>query len=161
MAHALILKWLQKDWIIATAVVVVIVAAGLVLIGQVMVPQTTLYLGDGVYHARIAATPSAREKGLGGTINLAPHHAMLFVFETSDRWGIWMKDMQYSIDVVWLNEQKQVVYSVSNMSPDSYPKEFTPNMPARYVVELPAGAIAKRAITIGTQARFELPGGER
>lgn len=149
--------WLQRyGWLVLAASTVLLIGLGVVVIGRLMSPQTTLQLGDGVFHASVASTGSAREKGLSGTRQLAPDQAMLFVFDTADRWGIWMKDMNYPIDVVWLNEQKQVVYSVSNMTPASYPEVFTPKEPARYVVELAAGTIAGKAIHTNSQAQFSL-----
>lgn len=141
-------------------VLLAVALAGLIALQPLLRPQATLRLGDGLYTARVARTEAERERGLGGTTGLAPDEAMLFVFDRDDTWGIWMKDMQYPIDVVWLSDQKQVVYSVSNMQPDSYPQVFRPKRSARYVVELPAGSIARKAIGAATVAQFALPGEE-
>lgn len=151
------ISWVRRyGWLLLIAGVALLVAMGIVLIGRFMASQTTVWLGDGVFQTSLATTSRSREKGLSGTDHLAPDQAMLFVFDTSDQWGIWMKDMNYPIDVVWLNDQKQVVYSVSNMNPDSYPEVFTPKQPARYVVEFAAGTLASKAIHTGSQAQFSL-----
>ncbi len=136
----------------------VVVSAGFIALQPLLRPHAVVRLGDGIYTARVARTEAQREQGLSGTTGLSPDQAMLFIFDRSDTWGIWMKDMRYPIDVVWLNDQKQVVYSVSNMQPDSYPQVFRPKQSARYVVELPAGAIASKAINSATTAQFTLPG---
>jgi uncharacterized protein len=151
------ISWVRRyGWLFLIAGVALLIALSVTLIGRYMSSQTTVWLGDGVFQTSLATTSQAREKGLSGTDQLAPDRAMLFVFDTSDRWGIWMKDMNYPIDVVWLNDQKQVVYSVSNMNPDSYPEVFTPKESARYVVELAAGTIASKAIHTGGQAQFSV-----
>jgi uncharacterized membrane protein (UPF0127 family) len=83
---------------------------------------------------------------------------MILVFPSDDKWKIWMKDMQVPIDIVWLNQDRRVVYSVTNVSPDNS-DTFTPDVPARYVVELPAGTVASRNIKAGRAAVFEIPQG--
>jgi uncharacterized membrane protein (UPF0127 family) len=119
-------------------------------------PHVTLRLGDGVFLARVANTPDMREKGLGGTNGLREEEGMLFVFDTDDKWSMWMKDVKYPIDIVWLSSEKKVVYIVKNAPPESYPYEnFMPKQDARYVVELPAGTVGKKIITIGKQAEFD------
>lgn len=119
-------------------------------------PKTTLFLGDGVFTAALAETPEARTQGLSGTSPLAADEAMLFAFPYDARWSIWMKDMNYPIDVVWLDADKQVVYIVENMAPDSYPTQYTPESTARYVVELPAGTVEAKAIGSNSVARFDI-----
>lgn len=116
--------------------------------------QTTprvVTVGDTTIYVETVATESARERGLSGRDGLAPNTGMLFVFDTDGAWGIWMKDMQFSIDILWLAEDGTVVTIAPNTSPDSYPTSFRPSSPARYVLELPAGFAAAHSIGVGTQ----------
>jgi len=76
---------------------------------------------------------------------------MLFVFDTDGVWGIWMKDMKFSIDILWLAEDGTVLTIVPNASPDSYPTSFRPTSPARFVLELPAGFASSHDIDIGSK----------
>lgn len=123
-------------------------------------PQTaTLHLGKGKFTTRIADTEAKRIKGLSGTSQLQPNEAMVLVFETNGRWSIWMKDMNYSLDIVWLDESKRVVDYVMNVPPSSYPnKVFSPKKEARYVVELPSGTISAKSIEVGGHAVFSNTG---
>jgi len=131
------------------------VAAYYVMLPQLQ-PHVTVHLGDGVFAAQVAKTDAAREKGLGGTLNLRSDQAMLFVFDSDSKWSIWMKDMNYPIDIVWLDSTKKVVYMVKNAPPESYPYEqFTPKETARYVVELPAGTVEQKTVNIGAMAAFD------
>lgn len=98
-------------------------------------------------------TAAELEKGLSGTASLPADNAMLFIFDKSDNPVIWMKDMNYPIDIVWLNNEKQVVHMVKNAQPSGYPKEkFQSATPARYVIELPSGTIERTGITQGDPA---------
>ncbi|MBI5003750.1 DUF192 domain-containing protein [Candidatus Kaiserbacteria bacterium] len=84
-------------------------------------------------------TPEGRQQGLSGRPDLAPDAGMLFIFEKDDYHAFWMKDMRFSIDIVWISADGQVVSIASNVSPKTYPHSFQPKAPARYVLELPAG----------------------
>lgn len=123
---------------------------------QLSQPYTKLRLGDGVFQTRIADSPAEREKGLSGTQYLGQDQALLFIYDRDDKWSVWMKDMNYAIDIVWLDKDKKVVHIVKNAEPESYPHEsFSPNEPARYIVEFVAGTVDKKAITINDKAAFD------
>jgi uncharacterized membrane protein (UPF0127 family) len=141
--------------IVVFALLLVGVAATYVLWPRLQ-PHATVRLGDGVFQARIAKTPAARTKGLSGTEQLAKDEALLLAFDHEDLWKIWMKDMNYPLDIVWLNKDKEVVYIVKNAPPQSYPhKQFTPKDAALYVLELSAGTVEEKAIVIGDRAAFD------
>lgn len=114
-------------------------------------PTTALSVGGTEIVAEIAATPAQQEQGLSGRAGLLPMHGMFFVFNHSDRWGIWMKDMRFSLDILWADENGRVITVEQNVSPSTYPQSFYPQAPALYVVELPAGFIAAHSIAIGSQ----------
>ena len=122
---------------------------------------TDLRLGSGAFSAQIADTERERTKGLSGVSKMDPDDALIMVFDRDDTWGIWMKDMKVPIDILWLNSNKKVIYMVKNASPElSTDKTFKPNDPARYVIELPAGAIQANGIKVGEIAIFALQGDE-
>ena len=119
-------------------------------------PHVTIHLGDGVFAAQVAKTKDAREKGLSGTTGLRENEAMLFIYDSDDKWPIWMKDMKYPIDIIWLVKDKKNVYIVKNAPPESYPFEsFTPKHDARYVIEVPAGTVGAKKIVIGADVTFD------
>jgi uncharacterized membrane protein (UPF0127 family) len=137
-------------------VLLLVAAAALYILWPQLQTHTTLRIGDGVFKTQVAKTSVEREKGLGGTAQIRDDQAMLFVFETDAKWPMWMKDVSYPIDMVWLNKEKKVVYIVKNVPPESYPYEkFVSKDDARFVLELAAGSVARKTITIGTQATFD------
>ena len=98
----------------------------------------------------VADTASLREQGLSGRSDLPIGEGMLFVFDTDGAWGIWMKDMQFPIDIVWADASGTVITVAANIAPETYPEVFNPSAPARYVLELPAGFAAAHGIVEGT-----------
>lgn len=118
-------------------------------------PKRAVHIGSGVYHLAVADTDAELRQGLSGVKKLHPDGGLLMIFPDDDTWGIWMKDMNIPLDIVWLNSQKKVVYVVENASPElSTTVTFTPKDPARFVLELPAGSIQKAGIAKGMAATF-------
>ena len=64
--------------------------------------------------------------------------------------------MNFPIDIIWLDKDKKVVYIVKNAPPESYPYEqFEPKEEVRYVLEVAAGTVQQKKITIGAVAQFD------
>jgi len=101
-----------------------------------------------------AITEHDRRLGLGDYEKLEENHGMLFEFEKTDYYGIWMKDVEFPIDVIWLDENRIVIDIEENMKPKSYPTVFKPEKPALYVLEVPAGFAADNEIERGQSAKF-------
>ncbi len=121
---------------------------------QPLVQTAAIQIGSATITAEVVNTEEARALGLSGRASFKDGEGMLFVFEHEGQWGIWMKDMHFSIDILWLDAAGTVVTVASNVSPETYPESFHPEVPARYVLELPAGYAAKAGIVKGT--RLEL-----
>ena len=102
----------------------------------------------------VARSPAERELGLGGRKGLASSTGMLFVFDINGDYGFWMKDMQFDIDIVWIDENKRIVHVESNVLANSYPQVFRPTTPALYVLELPAGFVLQHKIALGDSVLF-------
>jgi|SRR3989344_1253390 len=86
----------------------------------------------------LADTEEKRTKGLGGLASIPRDYGMLFVFDSPDYLNIWMKDMLFSIDIIWMDENFKIVRIEKNISPNTYPKIFTAPVKARFVLELNA-----------------------
>ena|SRR3989344_2951376 len=97
----------------------------------------------------IVDTPESRARGLSGRSGLAESEGMLFVFPEEGKYGFWMKDMRFSIDILWLDSDGEIVHIERRVSPESYPASFLPSRPARYVLELSAGWAEAHDVSIG------------
>ena len=143
--------------ILITGVLAIIVAVTISFVVTNFKPTTSVKLGGGVFSLWIAKTEAARVTGLSGVEELKPNGGLLMAFASDDTWEIWMKDMKIPLDLLWLNDKKEITYIVKNVSPDlSTSKTFKPTSKARYVIELPAGSVQKSNINVGQKVDFEV-----
>ena len=97
----------------------------------------------------IAGTDLERVQGLSHTEALPEGAGKLFIFDTIGLYGFWMKDMRYSIDIIWLDEEMTVVTIKEGVVPESYPETFYPSTESKYVLEVPAGFSTENGIAVG------------
>ncbi len=123
-------------------------------------PTEEVRLSSGVFQLWVADDDKERIKGLSGEPQLAPNGGLLMKFDYNDTWGIWMKDMLQPLDIIWLDQDKKVIYIVTDAQPEE-PAEtvFFPVDPALYVIELPAGSVEQHAIKLGQEAYFDIDEG--
>ncbi len=113
-----------------------------------------LEVGSQLYNIQYANTPAKREKGLSNRDSLPDDTAMIFDFGKPGKYCIWMKDMNFPIDILWVNADGQVIELRQNVPPDSYPESFCPADDASYVIELNAGQVSRSGISEGERVRF-------
>ncbi len=108
----------------------------------------TEYIIDGL-HLEIVEQPEDRYKGLGSRLHMLDTEAMLFVFPELDRHGIWMKDMHFAIDIIWLDADGVIVDISTEISPETYPEIFYPQSKSLYVLECTSGCVTRYGFDIG------------
>ncbi|MDQ3065086.1 MAG: DUF192 domain-containing protein [bacterium] len=105
-------------------------------------PDNTFVIkvGSLEFKSEVMDTPELKAKGLSGKTGLEADQAMLFTYDQPGNYCFWMKDMLFSIDMIWLNMDKTINTIHKNVSPDTYPDQsFCPVTPAQYIVEVAAG----------------------
>ena len=117
-------------------------------------PTQTISFAATTLHVAIADTEASREQGLSGITSLASDEGMLFIFPKDGMYSFWMKDMLFSIDMLWISFDGHVVSIVPSVSPATYPHAFTSSTLARYVLEVPAGFAAEHKIGVGSKLHF-------
>ena len=110
-------------------------------------------IGNKIYTLFIADTEEKRNKGLSGIPSLKSNEGMLFIFEKPDFYHFWMKDMQFPLDFIFINEN-QIVDFIENLSPRSYPNSFTSKERANKIIELKSGEVKKISLKKGTNITF-------
>lgn len=113
----------------------------------------------GTMRFEVVTSVEAQEKGLGGRSSIPSNYGMLFVFNTPDRYGFWMKDMLTPIDIIWLTKEGKVVSIDASVSPATYPNAFYPPTPVSYVLETRAGFAAEKGWGIGSTIPLPPPYG--
>lgn len=97
----------------------------------------------------VADTDEKRNRGLGGRKKLGENEGMIFTFEIPEKYSFWMKDMRFPLDIIWIDERKEIIAISENISPDTYPTSFFPSDPVKYVLEVNASWAKKNRIKIG------------
>lgn len=116
----------------------------------------TIYSSKGTVKAFVAASAVEKELGLSGQTPLPSGVGMLFAFDSPGRYGIWMKDMSFPLDLIWIDSNKKVAGVTKNVLPSSYPFVFMPPKDILYVLEMGAGSVAPFGLTTGTTLKFSL-----
>jgi len=110
----------------------------------------TVTLGNTVVQVEVADTPAELAQGLSGRASLDPGQGMLLVFPEEGNHGIWMKDMHFSIDILWASSDGTIITLLESVSPSTYPQSFYPATPtAKYVLELPVGSLKQAGVAVG------------
>lgn len=127
-----------------------------VLLYRTLVPQGIVGEFAGVsLRLELATTVDTRATGLGGRKSIPPNTGMLFVFPVAERYGFWMKDTQFPLDIFWLDHAGSVVHVAADVATSSYPGVFYPPTPAQYVLETPAGFARAHAVVLGTHLSLQ------
>lgn len=102
----------------------------------------------------LATTVALQTKGLSGRSGLEEGEGMLFVFETGGKFPFWMKDMNFSIDIIWISADKKVIYIKKDARPEDYPQSYGPAENAMYVLEVVSGFSEKNNLKIGDRVEI-------
>lgn len=127
--------------VIVVAVVGLILSTAMYFIFNNVQSRVSLLVGDGAYKARVVESPDSRDNGLKGIVDFKKDDALLMVFPSDDLWKIDISNNNFPVDIIWLNQNKKIIYSVSNISTESGDKVYVPIAKARYVIELAGGSI--------------------
>ncbi len=120
-----------------------------------------LTLNGKKYNALIADTRIKRVIGLMHRPFLGEGECMLFVFKRLGYHSLWMLNMHFSIDAVWLDEEMVVVDYAERMRPCSSIfrcRTYSPSRPALYVIEGNAGLVRRNRIRKGLRVKVRRRG---
>lgn len=117
---------------------------------EAIYPDTVpLIIGSTTVQASVADTLPKRIKGLSDTPFLPENVVKLFAFGVPGSHSIWMKDMQYALDIIWVAEAGGIVHIEENVTPETFPESFSSPTPAWYVIEANAGFVGQNNIQLG------------
>ena len=117
-------------------------------------PRGTIKLDDKTLEVQIADTDSLRARGLMFQNELPHNEGMLFVFDESNTRPMWMLNMQFNLDVIWFDENANVVAIEKDVPPCKTTIEVVACREngvsgdnSKYVLEVTAGFVDKFNIT--------------
>lgn len=109
--------------------------------------------------AEVADTPEKLLFGLAFRPGLPEDEGMIFLFEKSGPHKVWTKQFQFHVDLIWVDESKQIVHMKESAEPckeDPCPWHGPPPKNARYIIEANSGFIQKSEATVGSELVFAL-----
>jgi uncharacterized membrane protein (UPF0127 family) len=127
---------------------------GDVIIDKFIRHDITILMPKGALEAELANTRASRELGLSGRASMGDNEGLLFAFDKPGRYGFWMKDMQFPLDIIWINENGIVVSIERGLTPESYPKIFMNQAEASYVLEINAGLAERFGLYLGSKVKM-------
>ena len=105
------------------------------------------------FTVEIVVTPEAIMKGLSGREQLPVGHGMMFIFPEISKQSMWMPEMKFPLDIIWLNDEFKVVHITYNCKPcksrsdcASYSSEYQ----VKYAIEFTAGNANAYGFSIGS-----------
>ncbi|HXW01842.1 MAG TPA: DUF192 domain-containing protein [Candidatus Nitrosotenuis sp.] len=121
---------------------------------QTEFPMGVIKIDDVTLQVQIADTKPLQTRGLMFQEKLPYDQGMLFVFEGDDTRSMWMLNMQFALDLLWLDSDGNVVHIEKDAQPCKSALEtmactFTNGngKPAKYVLEVTSGFVDMFNIT--------------
>lgn len=93
-------------------------------------------------------------RGLMYRPHMPENSGMLFIFPGEEIRSFWMKDTYISLDIIFVNSQKEIETIQANTQPLST-EPVPSHTPAQYVIEVNAGFAEKHQIRTGDRINFE------
>lgn len=106
------------------------------------------------FHVELATTQKQREHGLMNRTFLADDSGMLFVWNKDITEAFWMKDTPISLDIVFLDQYKNIIFIVPETTPYSLSPIRCPT-PFRYVLEVKGGRMRALKAKPGNRILFD------
>ncbi|GEM_PF-781166 len=148
---------LRKDtlpWLFILFFLGVIVATGFYVLQPALQPSAMLRLGDGIFTTSMVMVDQKQVGAPIDTATLMQNQAVMLVYGYEQILPVTLRANTAAVDLVWVNNNKKVVYIVKNISSETA-DQFTPTDSARYIIELAAGTVKNKAIVVGMKADFD------
>lgn len=116
--------------------------------------DTTVIIRNNVFQTEVVRDIKDLEKGLSGRQDIGDDQAMLFIFDSKQKRVFWMKDMNFNIDLLWIDGNTIVGYEKNMPAPakntpdNSLPKYYS-DREVDKVLEMKAGVVDKLGIKSG------------
>ena len=118
--------------------------------------EKSVCFAENCFFVEIADTPEKKSQGLMYREKLAENRGMLFIFDKEGNYSFWMKNTLIPLDIIWLNENKEVVFIKNNAQPcQNECPAIKPDAEAKYVLEINSGLANKINLNLGDKLIFD------
>lgn len=120
--------------------------------------KATAEIGNKKFNLMVAKKDTDRINGLSGKKSLDENAGMIFVFDKKGKYAFWMKNMNFPIDIIYINDNK-----ISEIIPNiPAPKDknatltiYKPKDDSNYVLEINAGISQKSNFKVGDSVKLQ------
>jgi uncharacterized membrane protein (UPF0127 family) len=112
----------------------------------------TVSIGKHRFQVEVAESDREITRGLMYRERLGKFQGMLFVFPKLEVHSMWMPNMYFPLDIVWIDNEKKIVKIEENVSPCSGTHNCTSYSslyPSKYAIELKAGDADIYGVEVG------------
>lgn len=111
---------------------------------------------DIIVDIELARTSAEQKQGLSGREGLEDGQGMLFIFGEKAVKSFWMKDMNFPLDIIWLDGEKIIKISHDLPPEGSNPTNtYSSGEAVDYVLEVPAGFCNTNKIEVGNTVFYK------
>lgn len=146
----------MKKTVILVAVVLVLVTVVILFTNKSAEKRNFVCFEKDCFGVQLAKTQQQRESGLMFKKNLDKNSGMLFIFEKEGDYSFWMKNTFIPLDIIWINENKEVVFISKNNNPcfEGRCPLINPGKTALYVLEINGGMAERIGLVVGKKAEI-------
>lgn len=137
---------------------ILVLIIGIIFIIERNKKQNRVCFKDNCFNVELAITDEERTLGLMSRNSLDRNKGMLFIFNEEGMYPFWMKDTLIPLDIIWINQNKEVVFISENTQPckEDLCPTVNPNQKARYVLEINAGISKEIGLKVGDKVEINL-----
>ncbi len=117
--------------------------------------SSKVIINEKSFNVEIADNPAERAQGLMFRKELKENSGMLFIFPSSEKYSFWMKNTFIPLDIIWIDENLEIVYIHENAQPcKDECNSITPDKEAKYILEINSGLSERYGIEIGNRVEI-------
>ena len=120
--------------------------------------SSTVAINEQTFKVEVADEDEERIQGLSNRESVDKDKGMIFVFEEKDKYGFWMKNVNFPLDLIYISDNK-IVDIIKNAEPKAKDATdiqiYTPKEEANYVLEINGGLSDEFGFEVGNEVTFE------
>ncbi len=126
--------------------------------GNETTKENQVCFNEHCFVVELAKTPAERARGLMFREKMDKDKGMLFIFDSEELNSFWMKNTLIPLDIIWIDENKEVVFLKENFLPclEENCETVSPSERAKYVLEVNAGIAKEIGLAPGARLIFKI-----
>jgi len=149
---------MKKKIVFIILLPIILITIGLIILESRNKKEGEVCFKNNCFKVQMAVTVKEQERGLMFRKNLKQDEGMLFVFKEEGEHPFWMKDTLIPLDIIWINQNKEVVFISENTQPcsENHCASINPDKKAQYVLELKGGTSKNIDLTVGDKIDIKI-----